>query len=234
MVSLFRFRVRVDEGRRSLHSSPVVAFTAALCLATIALVSVGYVAIREWQQGVNLLLERRQAEALALVMAALARDMTGASTSLIVPATEFALREDPPFELQQLAARAFARFPYPETFVTWHSTATGGVTYAFNRTERQPQWNHDLPSDEPFPVVIVRNPPALEPVIRRLQQRATERSPFVVLVTELEGIPYQVLARLFFESPPPYRLSALAALTVNLGWMTKLYFQPLLLQIAQI
>src|SRR5262249_19355262 len=28
--------------------------------------------------------------------------------------------------------------------------------------------------------------------------------------------------------------SALAALTVNLGWMTKLYFQPLLLQIAQI
>jgi signal transduction histidine kinase len=228
------FRRGRHEGFGVLDSPALVTFAAGLSLATLALVWLGFVATREWRRGADLLLERRQAEALALVMAALTRDMTGASTTLIVPATEAAINEEPPFELQQLAARTFARFPYPESFVTWTKRDTDEAFYAFNRTERRPRWDRKMGSDEPFPVTTARNPSALTPVIRALRQRATVSDPFLVIEMDIEGIPYQVVAHLFFQPTPPYGLSAVAAFTVDLNWVRQAYFEPLLRQVAQI
>ncbi len=62
-----------------------MTFVVAMFAATVALVSFGYVATREWRSGTNLLLERRANEALALVRAALSADMKGAWITAIVP-----------------------------------------------------------------------------------------------------------------------------------------------------
>ena len=56
----------------------VMTFVVAMFAATMALVSFGYVATREWRSGTNLLLEGRANEALALVRAALSADTKGA------------------------------------------------------------------------------------------------------------------------------------------------------------
>ena len=142
---------RVTDGAVRLPT--VMTFVVAMFAATMALVSFGYVATREWRSGTNLLLERRANEALALVRAALSADMKGAWITAIVPFNTTVLDEDPPYSLFQVAARAFARFPYPESFVLWKRTERGGdgITYAFNRADRPPPWNTRPSSDDPFP-----------------------------------------------------------------------------------
>jgi len=100
----------------------VMTFVVAMFAATIGLVWFGYVATREWRSGTNLLLERRANEALALVRAALSADMKGAWITAIVPFNTTNLDDDPPYGMFQVAARTFARFPYPESFVLWKQT----------------------------------------------------------------------------------------------------------------
>ena len=140
----------------------VMTFVVAMFAATTALVALGYVATREWRSGTNLLLEGRANEALALVRAALSVDMKGTWISAIVPFNTTVLDEEPPYGLFQVAARAFALFPYPESFVLWKRAERGdGVTYAFNRADRPPPWNTRPSSDDPFPVVLVRDPTEL-------------------------------------------------------------------------
>ena len=148
---------RVTDGAVRLPT--VMTFVVAMFAATVALVSLGYVATREWRSGTNLLLERRANEALALVRAALSTDMKGAWITAIVPFNTTMLDEDPPYNMFQVSARAFARFPYPESFVLWKHTARDeGATYAFNRADRPPPWETRPSSDDPFPVVLVREP----------------------------------------------------------------------------
>ena len=99
-----------------------MTFVVAMFAATVALVWFGYVATREWRSGTNLLLERRANEALALVRATLSADMKGAWITAIVPFNTTDLDEDPPYSMFQVAARTFAQFPYPESFVLWKHT----------------------------------------------------------------------------------------------------------------
>ena len=117
---------RVFGGRRvtdgAVRLPIVMTFVVAMFAATMALVWFGYVATREWRSGTNLLLERRANEALALVRAALSADMKGAWITAIVPFNTTNLDEDPPYSMFQVAARTFAQFPYPESFVLWKHT----------------------------------------------------------------------------------------------------------------
>ena len=110
-------RRRVTDG--AVRLPIVMTFVVAMFAATVALVWFGYVATREWRSGTNLLLERRANEALALVRAALSADMKGAWITAIVPFNTTSLDEDPPYSMFQVAARTFARFPYPESLVVW-------------------------------------------------------------------------------------------------------------------
>jgi hypothetical protein len=140
----------------------VMTFVVAMFAATMGLVWFGYVATREWRSGTNRLLEQRANEALALVRAALSADMKGAWLTAIVPFNATNLDEDPPYSMFQVAARTFARFPYPESFVLWkHTGGDKGTTYAFNRADRPPAWETRPSSDDPFPVVLLHDPAAL-------------------------------------------------------------------------
>src|SRR5579862_8856957 len=125
-----RLRRRLPFGGRrviddAVRLPTVMTFVVAMFAATMALVSFGYMATREWRSGTNLLLERRANEALALVRAALSADMKGAWITAIVPFNTTVLDEEPPYGLFQVAARAFARFPYPESFILWKCAAQG-------------------------------------------------------------------------------------------------------------
>jgi signal transduction histidine kinase len=212
----------------------VMTFVVAMFVATMALVAFGYVATREWRGGTDLLLERRANEALALVRAALSADMKGAWITAIVPFNTTILDEDPPHSLFQVSARAFARFPYPESFVLWKRTGTANdTTYAFNRADRPPPWDTRPSSDDPFPVVLVRDPAMLNSLVDAIRHDARPSSPFLVLDREINGTPYQVVVHALFASAPPHTLLGFMAFTVNLPWLRAQYFDPVVKQVEK-
>jgi two-component system, OmpR family, phosphate regulon sensor histidine kinase PhoR len=221
---------RVTDGAVRLPT--VMTFVVALFAATVALVSFGYVATREWQSGTNLLLERR---AIELVQMVLSNDMKGAWITDIVPFNTTILDEDPPYSMFQRSSRTFARFPYPESFVLWkHTGADEGTTYAFNRADRPPPWDTLSTSDDPFPVVLVRDPAALAGLVAAVRKDATAASPFMMLERPVDGTPYQIVAHALFESSPPHALLGFMAFTVNERWVHAQYFDPLVEQVARI
>jgi signal transduction histidine kinase len=223
---------RVTDGAVRLPT--VMAFVVAMFVATMALVAFGYVATREWRSGTDLLLERRANEALALVRAALSADMKGAWITAIVPFNTTLLDEDPPYSLFQVCAKAFARFPYPESFILWKRTTKGdGLTYAFNRADRPPPWDTRPSSDDPFPVVLVREPPALNGLVDAIRQDATPASPFLVLERDIDGISYQIVVHALFASTPPHTLLGFMAFTVNMPWLRAQYFDPVVKQMEK-
>ena len=212
-----------------------MTFVVAMFAATMALVWFGYVATREWRSGTNLLLERRANEAANLVQLALRGDMKGAWITAIVPFTTTNLDEDPPYSMFQVAARTFARFPYPESFVLWKQTAHNeGNTYVFNRADRPPPWETRPSSDDPFPVVLVRDPAALAGLVADIRKEATAASPFIVLERQIEGTPYQIVAHALFASSPPHALLGFMAFTVNEQSLHTQYFDPLMEQLETI
>jgi signal transduction histidine kinase len=213
----------------------VMIFVVAMFAATMALVWFGYVATREWRSGTTLLLERRANEALALVRAALSADMKGAWITTLVPLNATILAEDPPYNMFQVSARAFARFPYPESFVLWKQTGRDdGDTYAFNRADRPPPWETRSSSDDPFPVVLVRDPAALAGLVADIRSEATSASPFIMLERPIGGTPYQIVAHALFASGPPDTLLGFVAFTVNEQWLQSEYFDPLVEQVEKI
>jgi signal transduction histidine kinase len=218
-----------------------MTFVVAMFAATMALVWFGYVATREWRSGTTLLLERRANEALALVRAALSADMKGAWITTLVPFNTSMLDEDPPYSMFQISARTFARFPYPESFVLWKHTrlrqGSGedeGNTYVFNRADRPPPWETRPSSDDPFPVVLVRDPAALAGLVADVRKHATATAPFIMLERPIDGTPYQIVAHALFASGPSHALLGFMAFTVNEQWLHAHYFDPLVEQVEKI
>jgi two-component system phosphate regulon sensor histidine kinase PhoR len=235
-----RIRERLKLGERratdgAVRLPIVMTFVVAMFAATVGLVWFGFVATREWRSGTNLLLERRANEALALVRAALSADMKGAWITAIVPFNTTNLDEDPPYSMFQVAARTFARFPYPESFVLWKQTAPDqGTTYVFNRADRPPPWDTRPSSDDPFPVVLVRDPTALAGLVASVRTHADAASPFITLEQPIDGTPYQIVAHALFASEPSHALLGFLAFTVNEQWLHGQYFDPLVEQVAKI
>jgi len=193
------------------------------------------VATREWRSGTNLLVERRASEALALVRATLKADMKGAWITAIVPFNATDLDEDPPYSMFQVAARTFAQFPYPESFVLWkHTGREEGETYVFNRADRSPPWETRPSSDDPFPVVLIHDPPALAGLVAAVRDHATAASPFIMLEQPIDRTPYQIVAHALFASGPSHTLLGFMAFTVNEQWLHAQYFDPLVEQVAKI
>jgi signal transduction histidine kinase len=244
-----RIRQRLNFGERratdgAVRLPIVMTFVVAMFAATVGLVWFGYVATREWRSGTNLLLERRATEALALVRAALSADMKGAWITAIVPFNTTNLDEDPPYSMFQVAARTFARFPYPESFVLWKQTRLrqgfgeagqdDGATYVFNRADRPPPWDTQPSSDDPFPVVLVRDPAALAGLVASVRKHADAASPFIMLEQSIDGTPYQIVAHALFASESSHALLGFMAFTVNEQWLQTQYFDPLVEQVAKI
>jgi signal transduction histidine kinase len=202
------------------------------------LAAIGYAAIRQSQQRARLLLERRSAELLSLLWAGLRQDMRGAQTTVLTPVTASQLWLDPPFDLAEVFARGFARFPYPESFFAWLDTGGAGTTHVFGRTERPAPWQTQDDLARPYPARVVHDPPAMRPVVALARTLAEDDRADVCFETSIDGVPYQVVAHPVFRDddsdPNGARLLGVAGFTVNLDWVRRSYFQELLLQIAHI
>lgn len=229
------FRGRAPAGDGDARRSPTLVILAVLLsLATIALVSLAWLANVEMRRSTTLLLERRAGEVLALTSAALNRDMKGAWLSVLTPLEPADLREDPPYDLLQLTSRAFAHFPYPESFIVWlDDGGPAGRTYVFTRTDRPAPWDPADHRGDPYPVALVADPAPLAPVVERIRQRAHDGRRFSLLETTIAGAPYHVVTHRFI-SPTDARLTGFAAFTVNLDWVRREYFGELLRQVSTI
>lgn len=227
-------RARTSRDDQQVLSPAVMMFSACVCLATVALIGLGYFATRQWLRDADLLVDRRSSEALALVTSAIGRDMKGAWATLIVPSYQPTMEEDAPYDLLQPIARTFARFPYPESFILWRVNRQGVENlYTFNRMDRRPAWDHSSASNDPFPVVLLSNPAPVRDVVENLRQTAS-RDGFTYRNLSIAGVPYQIVTHLVLSPNPPYEPMELAAFTVNMDWIRREYFAPVLSQVARI
>ena len=115
-----------------------------------------------------------------------------------------------------------------------HTGRDEGNTYAFNRADRPPPWETRPSSDDPFPVVLVRDPAALAGLVGAVRKQATAASPFIMLEQPIDGTPYQVVAHALFSSSSPHALLGFMAFTVNMRWLHAEYFDPLMEQVEKI
>jgi len=155
-------------------------------------------------------------------------------TQVITQLDPLELRSERPYELGDDIARAFARFPYPESFFTWSPDKAGNrVLYVFNRTDRPPPWYDGSVEAPQFPTVVVRNPAALASVLDLIQKQAKLHTRFLIFETDISGQPYQVVARpVYGGSTAP--LEGVVGFTVNMPWIRDHYFSELTAQLSRI
>lgn len=220
-----------------LGSRPTTLLVCAalLVVASVALLWLGSRATTAWRRSVEQLVERRASEKVALLSAALNQDMRGALTRVLVPITEAHLAAETPYDLSALFARAFARFPYPESFFAWRSddVPDGDDTFVFTRADRPPAWVGTAVARGSYPVVTWTTSGALAPVLEQLRAHAVQRSRFVVIDATLGGEPHQVVAHLMYRGTGN-GLFGIAGFTVSLPWVRDHYFDELTRQVSSI
>ncbi|MGE3190326.1 MAG: sensor histidine kinase, partial [Vicinamibacterales bacterium] len=132
-------------------------------------------------------------------------------------------------------SRAFARFPYPESFLIWtESDEPAGRAYAFTRADRPAPWEADSRGIEPYPVTLVQAPAALAPLVALIRADAAYHRRFAIVETTVAGVPYQVVVHLMYAVPDSNHLAGFAAFMVNLDWAHREYLGELLRQVATI
>src|SRR5215813_7994627 len=144
-----------DRMRIMRRSYYVQILAALLIMATILLMWFGYRATSEWQRSTRLVVDRRTVEVLYLMVTALSRDMRAVQSQVLAqlnPSTNDAET----YELSDEIAKAFARFPYPDSFFSWTgSIDSNGPLYVFNRADRPPSWHAGRIQSTEFPTTLL-------------------------------------------------------------------------------
>jgi signal transduction histidine kinase len=128
-------------------------------------------------------------------------------------------------------AIAFTRYPYPESFFSWHGD---DKPMFFNRTDRPPAWMPESSGARRFPVFLVPDPPGAALLRHQIDSYGAARYHYVVLQTDLGGQPYQVIARLMYTNPLQEEPDAVIGFTVNLRWIRKSYFAEIFPQVVRL
>jgi signal transduction histidine kinase len=211
-----------------------LALVAGVCVATSGLVWQGYRATREWRNSSIAVLEQQADATLWMLTAALNRDLKGAQASLLLPLEVEDVAKDPPHDLRRtLAARGFARYPYPEWFFIAHAVGEPQAhTWLFSRAERPPAWEQ-APKRKTHPVLMTRDPAPLRGVVDEIQRRSVPGARLVVFDWVIEGTVHHIVAK-SMDGGPKGTERSLAGFAVNLQWMREHYFSELLAEISNI
>jgi len=218
-----------------IRSYYVPILAVLLVVATILMMWFGYRATSEWQRSTRLVVDRRTVEVLYLMVTALSRDMRAVQSQVLAqlnPSTNDAET----YELSDEIAKAFARFPYPDSFFSWTgSIDSNGPLYVFNRTDRPPRWHTapGAPSTE-FPTTLLKNPAELKEMTHLLRKQAALRSRFILFETNIGEEAYQVIARPVYEAGSRTNLRGIVGFTVNLNWVRNHYFSELAGQLSRV
>lgn len=223
-------------GRLAAGLSPRHAGLLALALlVSMAILSLlGYRAIREWQHSATLLAERRADEAADLLTTALTRDMRAVQASVLSSQDWDEFMIDPPYDIRQLVAIAFARYPYPESFFAWRDLPVAGSPVFFTRAERPPDWMPARPDRDLFPVAVSSDATAGRRLIDRVAIDARLERRFSIFDMRIGDSTYQVVARLRYSDRYRLRLSSIFGFMVNLEWAKQHYLQGLATEVERV
>jgi signal transduction histidine kinase len=212
----------------------MASMAAGVCVSVAILTWYGYHAIREWQRSSTLLASRRADEAAERLVTALTRDMRGVQDLVLSSphSNEFML--DPPYDLSNLVASAFARYPYPESFFSWRNAANPDAVLFFNRSDRPPPWMPGPAHPTPFPVTVATQHDAASRFLARIGRDVAASQRFSIFELQLDGVSYQVVSRLLYRDPFREQLEGVFGFTVNLPWVRSHYFPELASQVAHI
>ena len=219
----------------SMDNRRLAAWLAFAVCASVALLSLfAYRAVREWQRTATLLAERHAQEGADLLVLALTRDMRGAQASVLSSQDWSDSMPDSGYDLTDLVASTFARFPYTEVFFAWHGldSETSGQFYA--RSDRLPAWLSARTEGEAFPVVIGTAPAAARRLAERVATDVRQRRRFSIFDLQVDNEHYQVVARLQYRDPFREHLHRVSGFMVNLTWARRYYFPEVARQVARI
>jgi two-component system phosphate regulon sensor histidine kinase PhoR len=210
------------------------ALVAAVALAFTAFGWFGYRAVSGWRHSATLLASQRAGEAADRLATALGRDMRGVQATVLSSPQWDQFMLDPPYDVRTLAASAFARYPYPESFFAWRGPAAPPAVVFLNRSDRRPAWMPGAAGPNRFPVIVEYEPAVAGLLIRRIQRDAAGRRRFSVFEMLLGRTRYQVVARLLYRDALREQLEGAFGFTVNLDWARRSYFPDMTRQIARI
>lgn len=212
----------------------VTVLSVGICVAAVVLVWLGYEGNRRWGRGVTALAERSAAETADLMQLALGRDMRGVQRT-VLESSDWDLRpsEDSP-DVRNVAASAFARYPYPESFFTWRVGAPPAAVVFLMRTERRPPWIAPDERAGAFPVVTGASVNTAERLLDRIRPDLAAGKPYSVFSLSVGGVTYHVVARLVYADLLRLKPESVAGFLVNLDWARRVYFPEMAAQIARL
>src|SRR4029079_9270178 len=118
----------MTDERSSVWAGAAATWLALMvCCGIAALAWFGYRATDEWQRSSALVVDRRSEEAAALQTTAVIRDMCVVQTTILTSEEESRHVFKPPYEINDLVAAAFARYPYPGCFFGWAGRGRPGI-----------------------------------------------------------------------------------------------------------
>jgi len=202
-----------------------IPLAVCLVIATTSMFWFGYRATREWQRSTIEADDIRAKNLLTVVVAALERDMKGAQARVLLPFNRAILNTSLPYDLADRFAGSFARYPYVESFFHCVISTTGETTtYVFNRADRPPGWDSSRGADDPYPVLVRRDPAAMEPIVAFARAQAPSGARFVTFEHAIGDVRHQTVAHLLYSGEVGIRLFATVGFTVNLDWVRRHYF----------
>ncbi|HVZ21829.1 MAG TPA: HAMP domain-containing sensor histidine kinase [Vicinamibacterales bacterium] len=209
-----------------------IAMISGIGVSLIFLGWFGVRTVREWRRS-SLLLDRQRADQAAdLLTTALTRDMRAVQTSVLARDAS-ALSLDEPYDLSDLVASAFARYPYPESFFVQSRSDAAHVVF-LARSTRLPAWASAESGVERFPVTALAPPPFSMQIMTRVQSAAHRRQSFAVFELPIAGTTYQIVARLSYRDQFREELDGIFGFMVDLQWVRQHYFQDVAGQVARI
>jgi len=218
-----------------MSNTPALAVWLAvgICSSVFALISFSYRATREWQHSSLLLVERRSDEAADLLVTALTRDMRAVQRS-VLSSGELSPSTLDPYDITNIVASAFARYPYPEVFFSDRgSLAPSGLMF-FTRSDRPPAWGPRDPGANRFPVTVQSVPWVAQAIAGRVKVDAAAGRRFSIFDLDVAGSEYQSVTRLIYRDQLHEQLDGIFGFMVNMAWARQHYFPDLADQVARI
>lgn len=209
-----------------------VLWVAASLLVSIGLLGwFAYQAVTGWERTATLLAHRRAEESAELLALALTRDMRAVQTSVLMSAGWDESMIDAPFDVSPVVASAFARYPYPETFVAADGALRADRMIFFNRADRSPAW---MPAGEVarYPVTVGAQASVARLLIDRIRLDTGRRRRFSIFETHIGGVTYQVVVRLMYRDALRQDLAGVFGFMVNMPWVREHYFSEVARQVT--
>ncbi len=144
----------------------VLWVAVGLCLSVAVLTWFGLRAIRQWRQSSVLLMQQRADEAASILATALTRDMQAVQRRVLASGDWLGYLQDSPSDLSSVAASAFARYPYPDTFFAIRNSHDPAAMLFFTRTDRMPAWMVLRDGAGRVPVAVVTSSNRVPPTFR--------------------------------------------------------------------